>query len=87
MMKSILNIWCTLSICLKLMQFIVAFHTKCDLTGSYSTGIDFMKSTFPHQIILHCSKPPVLLFIAFSQISCFFKKFMLSWNPSWMKGI
>jgi len=57
MMKSALNIWCILSICLKLMQFIVALHTKCDLTGSYSAGKGFMKSTFPNQSspLLHAS--------------------------------
>lgn len=62
MMKSALNIWCILSICVKSMQFIVALHTKCDLAGKYNTGKSFMKSTFPNQRVLLCSMPPVLLF-------------------------
>lgn len=66
MMKSTLNIWYILSICLELMQFVVALYTKCDLTGSYSTGKGFMKSTFPNQRVLLCSMPPVLLFMASS---------------------
>lgn len=89
-MKSTFNIWCVLSICLKLMQFIVALH-KGWSHRSYTLenvpwNIHFLTREF-FLLQSSCSFSSSNAFYGIVLKFTFLQKVILRWNPFLMRSV